>query len=270
MAVIACKPRVYPEAEPAATAALEALEAEPEALEAEPEATVALDAGAEPEGSMALTVDAGDIPRSADAGSTVQDASTGGSNSRDQVTVVVVGRGGVFVGGDNSGVITVTNDDSGCTLVRLFRDRDGDGFGSNASEDVIAGCPPMAGFAREGGDCHDAPSTMRDPSGDVFPGQTRFFTVGYPGPNGVSFDYDCSGSEEADPGPEFVSAPTDCEARGVLSCSQVIEGYLALGDARSGPGVSSLCGTRERATCSNVGTDCASLRIDAGAPFPCH
>jgi hypothetical protein len=128
-AVIACEPRVYPEAQPGASATLEAepdapaaVQAEPDAtvtvdgipdatatVEAEPEAIATLKANAEPRGTTVLTVDAGGLPTSADAGPTGQDASSGGRNSSDQTTVIVVGPGGVFVNGDNNGVIVINN-----------------------------------------------------------------------------------------------------------------------------------------------------------------
>jgi hypothetical protein len=58
--------------------------------------------------------------------------------------------------------------DAGCTPVPLFRDRDGDGFGSDAPEDATEACGPMTGLALVAGDCHDAPPT----GDDVFPGQS--------------------------------------------------------------------------------------------------
>jgi hypothetical protein len=95
------------------------------------------------------------MPGSADAGSTEDDARevpvTGAANSADSDT------------GEPAPVA-----DAGCSPVTLYRDRDGDGFGSDAPEDVVQGCLPMPGFALEGGDCHDAQPTMRDPAGAVF------------------------------------------------------------------------------------------------------
>lgn len=89
--LFACAPKVYPGAEPEVMAA----------VEAEPRATAALEARS----TMEVTADAGAMLSNAGAGSTRPDASSGGSNSRDQSTAVAVGRGGVFVGGDNNGVI---------------------------------------------------------------------------------------------------------------------------------------------------------------------
>ena len=49
-------------------------------------------------------------------------------------------------------------DDNALDSVQLFFDGDGDGFGSTIS--FQWGCPPMEGYAQEGGDCNDNSSTQ--------------------------------------------------------------------------------------------------------------
>ncbi|MEY4550673.1 MAG: hypothetical protein RL685_6868 [Pseudomonadota bacterium] len=224
---------------------------------AQPEMKLALEPDTQPGGAVELTAGAGGMPGSDDSGSTEQDGAH----------VVPATVGANSGGGDASEPAPVA--DAGCSPVLLFRDRDGDGFGSSALEDVIQECSPVDGYVTDNTDCHDAEHSARDPAGDVFPGQTAFFTVGYPTANGISFDYDCSEHEEADPDNAFVPAVTSCEER-EQPCGFDL-GYVTPADARSGVGVNPLCGVREQAWCTSSSRNgCALLFVGAMDPFPCR
>src|SRR6185503_5455997 len=81
----------------------------------------------------------------------------------------------------------------GCaTPLRYFVDDDNDGVGRNDSTRLSCEHPPGA-WAIRGGDCDDA-------NPEVFPGQTQYFARAYTRGSTESFDYDCSGSEDPDPG----------------------------------------------------------------------
>lgn len=227
--LLACEPKLYPEAGPEMMQVI---------LQAEPERPIIIEASA----------DAGAMASSAAAQTVEQEGDSGVSDVVEPLPAA----------------------DAGCAPVALFPDRDGDGFGSAAPEDVIYACPPRDGYVTDNTDCHDAEHSVRDPAGDVFPGQTAFFTVGYPTADGVSFDYDCSELEEADPGNDFVPAPTNCEDRLGRLCGGDI-GYVIPSDARSGDGVNPLCAARQQALCASASVDeCGLLMIGAGDPFPCH
>lgn len=80
----------------------------------------------------------------------------------------------------------VDNDCDGFTdegaLVRFYRDRDGDGFGT--PYETSDACEAPAGFVATGGDCDDG-------NRDVRPDQAAFFAE----PSALAgFDYDCDGS----------------------------------------------------------------------------
>jgi hypothetical protein len=152
-----------------------------------------------------------------------------------------------------------------CTVKQLlYKDRDGDGFGSDAEGDQKMGCPPEVGWAIQGGDCLDeAPTPMLAAS--VHPGQTSFFETGYPDaskPGGISFDYDCRDDEVGDPtnygggtsAPECSSAPP---------CS---EGSGFVGGDRSGIGINALCGSVKFIVCS---ASCDVVPVTA-PQFRCH
>lgn len=234
--LFACEPKVYPEAAP--------------------ERMVALEAEAEPPAMVVLVTDAGDTAGSPDAGFAAQEASP-------PSTALLAP-----APDSTPSPAPISAADAGCMRVELFRDRDGDGFGSAAPDDLIQDCPPVAGYVTNNLDCHDAEHTAQDPAGDVFPGQTEFFTAGYPTANGISFDYDCSELEEVDPSSAFVPAVANCEQR-EQPCGFSI-GYLTPAEERSGAGVDALCGAREEAWCTNAGDGCALLAIGAAAPVPCH
>lgn len=105
--------------------------------EAAPDMMAAFEANPEPAGIVEIMVDAGSVARSSDAGP----APPGVSAS------------------DNDAVAPAVAGDAGCTPVPLFRDRDGDGFGSEASG-VIQDCPPIDGYVANDADCSEGHSRL--------------------------------------------------------------------------------------------------------------
>jgi hypothetical protein len=161
--------------------------------------------------------------------------------------------------------------DAGCTPVRIFRDRDADGFGSILPADQDFACAPPEGFVTVGGDCFDAVPTTIDRADRVHPGQEDFFITGYhPDPSVfsvVSFDYDCSGTEDPDPENDFGGndAP-DCGEFSVPCAARA--GFELSG--RTGSDAHPLCGSEIIVTCIAAGNACVSSRSEAVALFACH
>jgi hypothetical protein len=150
--------------------------------------------------------------------------------------------------------------------VILYRDRDGDGFGGTTEGDLEFGCPPLEGYSTVTGDCHDVQPSELDPADQVFPGQEQYFGSAYPTANGLSFDYDCSGNEVAEPHPDFVAAPTDCEQR--QSCAGLDSGYLPAAP-RAGQNVNVLCGSLNSVVCTASVSGCGLFNV-SGLAFRCH
>ena len=91
-------------------------------------------------------------------------------------------------------------------IVMFYRDRDGDGYGTDDDEAHLASAPPP-GFVNYAGDCADNDS-------DVFPGQGRWFTRVS---SQCDYDFDCDGVETM----QFI---TGGSCRG--SCGAANEGWL--------------------------------------------
>jgi len=156
-----------------------------------------------------------------------------------------------------------------CVPRWLYRDRDVDGFGGVAPEDLRWACPE-AGWVERSGDCHDATPSPADPAGDVWPGQTAFFAVGYPVADlarPLSFDYDCSGIEDPDPA-NIGSGPTlDCGSLGLLCSGQA---YLPV-DGRVGDGVDARCGSGWLRVCEPSVLSCEAVDYAVpDQPFRCR
>jgi hypothetical protein len=156
--------------------------------------------------------------------------------------------------------------DDGCVEQMLFRDRDGDGFGNNSEQSF--GCP-APGWVARGGDCHDVVAGTFDRPEDVHPEQTAYFFVGYPDPTkprGISFDYDCSRLEEADPSNTPIGLAPDCAQLGD-SCAG--SGFVP--DERGGPGTDSRCGSEIVRSCSPSGPgQCSSFENATDQVFRCR
>jgi hypothetical protein len=147
-----------------------------------------------------------------------------------------------------------------CTPIVLYEDFDGDGHG-NPDGSVVA-CA-LSGWVGVAGDCRDDLASVH-PGGDAS-------GVGYaePGrPEGVSFDYDCSGGEELDPtNTPGVAAPNCGSILDVLACSSA--GYVTTN--RSGDGVSNLCGSTTVLTCAPAQLGLCGSDVQTGMPpFRCR
>jgi len=153
--------------------------------------------------------------------------------------------------------------DSGCTLIPIFRDRDGDGYGGVLPEDQDLACSPPEGWVSVGGDCFEGPPTIQgtDVPERVHPDQSEYFPFGYhfiPGElTLVSFDYDCDGRE--DPPPDGFGLAPDCSQ---LSVPCPGAGYEDTG--RTGSGVNPACGSELFITCIANGDVCTSLSDPPG------
>lgn len=206
------------------------------------------------------------------------DGGTGGAPSIDFSTDV-----DAPVGGAGSGALTpdardagsagaphapdaATAGDAGCIEQMLFRDRDGDGFGNNSEQSFECASP---GWVTRGGDCHDVASGTFDRPEDVHPGQTEYFFVGYPDPTkprGISFDYDCSLAEDADPSNTPLGLAPDCDQ---LDDSCGGSGFVP--DERGGPGIDSRCGSEIVRSCSPSGPgQCSSFESATEQVFRCR
>jgi hypothetical protein len=143
----------------------------------------------------------------------------------------------------------------------VYRDIDGDGYGTGVP--LALTCPSAFPYSEQPGDCNDD-------SGDVFPGQTRFFGTAYRAPDGSrSYDYDCSGSEDGN-GRQTVLGT--CGALGALLCDG--KGYVATSDRFPAFGINTTCGSTTLQECRAelLGTaQCRALPVAGPAePFLCH
>lgn len=151
----------------------------------------------------------------------------------------------------------------------LFRDRDGDGFGSDAPEDQETRCP-SAGWVNRGGDCFDA--TDDNHAADVHKEQRLFFSEGYPRPGQPgedSFDYDCSGVEEADPGNRASRPAGACTSASDPSGCATLGGRLPT--QRSGASINPFCGSTSVIACNLMIGECVPQTLNlTDGPFRCH
>ncbi len=141
-------------------------------------------------------------------------------------------------------------------LPKWFVDGDGDGFGGAA---FVAACTQPAGHVAQGGDCLDTNPLVR-------PGAAASSTP-YAGPAGLSFDYDCNGTEteEGTPQPKYAGGPC-----GGL-CNNPT-GYQPWFPVRAGAGVNKFCGSAYQHICadlSSIGGGCLDLDYDSGVPLFC-
>lgn len=91
-----------------------------------------------------------------------------------------------------------------CTLHTYYEDLDVDGYGSAVS---VTACVAPAGYVALRGDCDD-----ENPL--VHPNETVYYETPYTLPNGkLSFDYDCSGAEDAPANPSPLCSDTHCSDR---------------------------------------------------------
>jgi hypothetical protein len=156
------------------------------------------------------------------------------------------GRGGWLPeAGGRGGSVGDAAPDVGCVdPIRYYSDADRDGFGR---DDVTQwSCSaPAAAWATLGGDCNDANER-------VFPGQSAYFGAPYSVSGGVSFDFDCNGSEDPDSTQEGPSP--NCAGLSLLGCSG--SGFATTG--RAGAGVDPSCGSASLVTCTPNLVTCGS------------
>jgi hypothetical protein len=182
------------------------------------------------------------------------------------------GMGGTLGQGGSDVPDAAAPGDGGCVPGPLYRDRDGDGYGSEAQGDVELGCE-LEGYVRVGGDCHDAVVVPNDPADLVHPGQTEYQYVTYPDPtksDGRSYDFDCDDQETGAPNNNPPGGSPTCppDILGGLNC--VGQGYLE--GSRVGPGENSLCGSETIVTCQVIAlTQCEATyaSVPGGLPYMC-
>jgi hypothetical protein len=148
----------------------------------------------------------------------------------------------------------------------FYQDDDNDGVGADKSP--ISACqPPSSGkWVTIGGDCRDDLNKVKP----VVPGDQsppEYSDAGYGDtskPQGVSFDYDCSGNEEGDPTNAYGGEP-DCTG---LGCVGV--GYVPVNPARSGMGINPYCGSTTIKRCKTVVLVGCSSTQETAPPFRCR
>ena len=186
--------------------------------------------------------------RSSDADASVGDA-TDTSDAKDATDAGSDGR--------SDSPVTDAGFDS-CQHITYYKDEDSDGFGKT-SESTSACIPPSGKWSVLSGDCRDDLPNVK-PYSSASPDPPQYSGTGYAEnnkPQGISFDYDCSGEEQADPTNAYGVEP-DCP--NVLNCSGV--GYIAVNPARTGAGIDPRCGSTQLKRCQ--------VLFAAGAPALCN
>ncbi|MEI9938802.1 MAG: hypothetical protein WDO69_16405 [Pseudomonadota bacterium] len=177
----------------------------------------------DPGGAAGETMEAGG-PSSEEGGAqSAGETGTGGQSTG--------GTGGTLLGDGGSGTA------GACSPVNWFPDADDDDFGRTTAQISACSAPASGKWVSKGGDCNDD-----DPS--VFPQEKAYKSSGYAVSGGVSFDYDCSSQEEADPS-QLGAAPA-CASLLVLNCT----GSGFANTNRTGHGVNPLCGSKTLVTCA--------------------
>jgi hypothetical protein len=138
-------------------------------------------------------------------------------------------------------------------LPKWYVDSDGDEYGTEA---FAAACARPAGHAPNSGDCLDSNPAVH-PS--AAPSE-----VGFAGPTGLSYDYDCSGTEVEENAPVHWSGA--CQA----GCTG--NGFVPLSPPRPGPGVNNYCGSPTQHVCFTLPPSggCTSIDYDAGIRIKCN
>jgi hypothetical protein len=149
----------------------------------------------------------------------------------------------------------------------FYRDEDGDGFGG---DQIVTSCAaPGDPWTTLGGDCRDDLQSVK-PFRTGWPNPPQYSSTGYSDstkPQGLSFDYDCTGAETADPSNAYGAVPN---CGGLLNCDGA--GYLPLNPARTGPGIDPRCGSTTLQRCNGklLGA-CALLPPEnTSVPYRCR
>lgn len=149
--------------------------------------------------------------------------------------------------------------------VTYYKDEDGDGFGKN-SETLLSCGSPGTKWSLLGGDCRDDLANVK-PYSVGSPNPPVYSATGYADaskPGGVSFDYDCTGAEEADPSNPY-GADFDCSL--LVNCKGA--GYLPVNPARTGPGIDPRCGSTTLQRCTGT-LVCSSTTEATMVPYRCR
>jgi hypothetical protein len=126
-----------------------------------------------------------------------------------------------------------SNPTNGCEALKpYFVDMDADGQGAKGSMSAGQACIVPAGYSAIANDCEDD-------NAQVFVGQTLYFDSAYAtAGGGKSFDYNCSGAEEAQGFNPVSQCPVACT-----------NGYI-----KSGPTMT-ICGSTQFARCGSGGCE---------------
>ncbi|HMI83496.1 MAG TPA: hypothetical protein VK550_05345 [Polyangiaceae bacterium] len=156
--------------------------------------------------------------------------------------------------------------DAGCSPPTIYyKDEDSDGFGKN-SETLTSCTPPGGKWSVLNGDCRDdLPNVKPFLAGS--PNPPLYSGVGYADvtkPQSVSYDYDCTGTEDADPTNDYGVEP-DCSK--LLNCTGV--GYVPVNPTRTGSGIDPHCGSTSLKRCSGA-LPCTTTFLTAMAPYRCR
>jgi hypothetical protein len=215
--------------------------------------TPRVDADAEAAGD-ASDVSTWDTPTGSDALTDVKDASSDVPNDGNRDTSA------------SSDAKDASFDTACSEPITYYTDNDSDGFGTSLNPTISCTPPPGNKWSVLPGDCRDdlpnvKPYTMGAPNPPLYSG------VGYADagkPQGVSFDYDCSGAEEADPSNSAGGEP-NCA---LLNCNGV--GYAAVNPARTGTGIDPRCGSTTLHRCNGNILNCLVLTEVSTEPYRCR
>lgn len=166
------------------------------------------------------------------------------------------GSGGSAIGLDGGS----SDSSPGCSNpTTWYPDKDRDSFGIPDGAVTACNAPATGAWVTNSDDCYDS-------SNLVYPDAPDYHDEGYPLPGGgVSFDYNCSGSEE--PAPNQSLAAPNCTL--LTACSG--SGFNSTG--RTGSGVNSLCGSHTFQTCTVTSlTTCGAVTstLAAGKGYACR
>lgn len=148
--------------------------------------------------------------------------------------------------------------------ITYYKDHDKDGFGSMLEEYISCTTPQNTAeynWVTNASDCWDDDDR-------VHPNQLTYFGSGYANPTapaGVSFDFDCSGTEEHDA--NIYKQDPNCGGIIALGTCNT-SGYAPT--ARTGQGVDSYCGSTTFITCGISGLNCVANVSQAGTPYSCR
>jgi hypothetical protein len=133
-----------------------------------------------------------------------------------------------------------------------YVDADQDGYGSSTMAPISSCIPPPGHFTKVGDDCDDS-NDMVHPQ--LTAAEIQYFAKPYQTPGGTdSFDYDCSGKEDGDPGQ--TKAASSCPALTLGSCGG--SGYRPVSTGNR-VAANAYCGSTTYRTCVNTaGVTCSA------------